>query len=107
MLRETVSNVRVDLSKGHEQLSEVEVVLPALQVPVQFLNQLRNRLEALLMVSHFAQLFPFLPQGFRRRAHVQIPPPFPFHVFVVAERESQKCPDSLLLLSDGQGSDRS
>ena len=37
MLRETVSNVRVDLSKGHARISEVEVVLPACEVPVQSL----------------------------------------------------------------------
>src|SRR5450759_5786727 len=44
VLRETVSNVRVDLAEGHAWISKVEVVLPALQVPVQLLNQLRDRL---------------------------------------------------------------
>ena len=58
VLRETVSNVRVDLSEGHARISKVEVVLPALQVPVQLLNQLRDRLVALPMISRKRQSKP-------------------------------------------------
>ena len=47
MLRETAPNVRVDLSEGYARISKVEVVLPAFQVPVQFLNRLRDRLKTL------------------------------------------------------------
>src|SRR5438445_2033100 len=90
MLRETITNVRVDLSEGYARISKVEVVLPTFQVPVQLLNQLRDRLKTLTMIRHLVQLFPFLLQGLRRRTHVQIPPPLPFQVLVVAERESQK-----------------
>src|ERR1019366_2406122 len=36
------------------------------------------------------QLLPLLLQRFRRRTHIQIPPPAPLQVLVVAERESQK-----------------
>jgi hypothetical protein len=39
MLRETVTNVRVDVSEGLAWIPKVEVVLPALQVPVQLLHQ--------------------------------------------------------------------
>jgi hypothetical protein len=73
MLRETIANVRVDLSEGHARVSKVEVVLPAFQVPVQLLNQLRDRLRALSMIGHLVQLFPLLLQGLCRRAHIQIP----------------------------------
>src|ERR1035437_7237195 len=90
MLRETISNVPVDLAESLAGMPKVKVVLPALQVPVQFLNQLRDRLAALAMVRHLVQLLPFLLQGFRRRTHIQIPPPAPVQVLVVAERESQK-----------------
>src|ERR1035437_4711134 len=89
MLRETISNVPVDLAESLAGMPKVKVVLPALQVPVQFLNQLRDRLAALAMVRHLVQLLPFLPQGFRRRTHIQIPPPAPVQVLVVAERESR------------------
>src|SRR5450755_400953 len=90
MLRKTVSNVRVDLAEGLAWIPKVKVVLPALQVPVQLLNQLRDRLVALPMIGHLVQLFPFLLQSSRRRTHIQILPPAPFQVLVVAECESQK-----------------
>lgn len=85
VLRETVANVRVDLPEGLAWIPKVEVVLPALQVSVQLLNQLRDRLVALPMIGHLVQLFPFLLQSFRRRTHIQILPPAPFQVLVVAE----------------------
>ena len=47
MLRETITNVRIDLTEGRPWIAKVEVVLPSLQVPVQPLNQVRDRLEAL------------------------------------------------------------
>src|SRR5258708_32634592 len=90
MLPETVTNIRVDLSEGHARIAKDEVVLPTFQVPVQFLSQLRNWLEALVMIRHLVQLFPLLLQSLRRRAHVKVPPPLPFQVVAVAERESQK-----------------
>ena len=55
MLRETITNVRVDLSEGHARIAKVEVVLPALQVPVQPLDQFRDRLKALLMIVNSFQ----------------------------------------------------
>src|SRR5664280_754877 len=90
MLRETAADVRVDRSEGHAWIPKVEVVLPALQVPVQPLNQLRDRLAALPIIGPLVQLFPFLLQSFRRRTHIQIPPSAPLQALVVAERESQK-----------------
>src|ERR1017187_4880695 len=60
MLRETISNVRVDLSEGHSRIAKVEIFLPALQVPVQPLNQYRDRLEALMTIRHLVQFLPFL-----------------------------------------------
>src|ERR1039457_6066090 len=90
MLRETTTNVPVDVSEGLAWIPKVEVVLPALQVPVQPLNQLRDRLKALPMIGHLVQLLPLLLQSFRRRTHIQIPPPAPLQVLGVAERESQK-----------------
>src|SRR5664279_852225 len=90
MLRETTTNVPVDLSEGLAWIPKVEVVLPALQVPVQPLNQLRDRLKALPMIGHLVQLLPLLLQRFRRRTHIEVPPPAPLQVLVVAERESQK-----------------
>src|SRR5712691_9838105 len=99
MLRETIPNVRVDLSEGHARISKIEVVLPSLQVPVQPLNQYRNWLRALPMIGHLVQLLPFLLlQSLRRRTHIQIPPPSPFQVIVVAERESQKVQTRSLFL---------
>src|SRR5438128_9452801 len=50
------------------------------------------------MISHLVQLFPLLFQGLRRRAHVQVPPPLPFQVIVVAERETQKVQTRSLFL---------
>src|ERR1039458_9490863 len=90
MLRETTTNGPVDVSEGLAWKPKVEVVLPALQVPVQPLNQLRDRLKALAMIRHLVQLLPLLLQSFRRRTHIQIPPPAPLQVLVVAECESQK-----------------
>src|ERR1035437_6492088 len=90
MLRETTTNVPVDVSEGLAWIPKVEVVLPALQVPVQPLNQLRDRLKALPMIGHLVQLLPLLLQSFRRRTHIQIPPPAPLQVLGVAERESQR-----------------
>src|SRR5689334_20417709 len=69
MLRETASNARVDLSEGYARIPEVEVVLPAFQVTVQLLNQLRDRLKALPMIGHFMQLLPLLLQSFCRWTH--------------------------------------
>src|SRR5260370_3014846 len=90
VLRKTVSNVRVDLTEGLAWIPKVEVVLPALQVPVHLLNQLRDRLVTLPMIGHLVQLLPFLLQSFPRRTHIEISPPAPFQVIVVAECESQK-----------------
>src|ERR1035437_2537081 len=96
MLRETTTNVPVDVSEGLAWIPKVEVVLPALQVPVQPLNQLRDRLKALPMIGHLVQLLPPLLQRFR--THIQIPPPAPLQVLVVAERESQKVQTRSLFL---------
>src|SRR6266536_2084457 len=70
VLRNTITNVRVDRSEGHPRISKVKVVLPALQVTVQPLNQFRDRLEALPMIGHFVQLLPFLLESFLRRTHI-------------------------------------
>src|SRR5260370_39627620 len=59
VLRETVSNVRVDLTEGLAWIPKIEVVLPALQVPVQLLNQLRDRLWAPPEMRYIRQPFPF------------------------------------------------
>src|SRR5664280_3228104 len=98
MLRETTTNVPVDVSEGLAWIPKVEVVLPALQVPVQPLNQLRDRLAALPIIGHLVQLFPFLLQSFRRRTHIEIPPSAPLQALVVAERESQKVQTRSLFL---------
>src|SRR5260370_18439671 len=90
MLRHTITNVRGDLAEGLAWIPKVEVVLPALQVPVHLLNQLRDRLVTLPMIGHLVQLLPFLLQSFPRRTHIEISPPAPFQVIVVAECESQK-----------------
>src|ERR1035438_418724 len=62
MLRETTTNVPVDVSEGLAWIPKVEVVLPALQVPVQPLNQLRDRIAqlSLLINTIFAS---FLANG--------------------------------------------
>jgi hypothetical protein len=59
MLRQTITNVRVDLSESHPWIPEIEVVLPALQMPVQALNQLRDRLAVMPMIGLLVQLLPF------------------------------------------------
>src|ERR1017187_6959751 len=73
MLRETVTNVRVDLSEGLPWIPKVEVVLPALQVPIQLLYQLRDRLVALPMISHLVQLLPFLLRSEEHTSELQSP----------------------------------
>src|ERR1039458_7399312 len=98
VLRETVSNVRVDLAEGLPGIPKVEVVLPPFQVPVQLLNQLRDRLVALPMIGHLVQLLPFLLQSLCRRTHIQILPPAPSQVLVVTECESQKVQTRSLFL---------
>src|SRR5260370_30842981 len=90
VLRKTITNVQVDLSESHAWISEGEVVLPALQVPIELLNQVRERLPALTTIRHLMQLLPFPLQRFCRRPHVQVlPAPTP-QVPVVPERESQQ-----------------
>src|ERR1035438_3290011 len=75
MLRETTPKVRVNLSEGYPRIPEIEVVLPAPQMPVQSLNQLRDRLAVLPGIGLFVQLLPLLLQSFLRRTHIEIPPP--------------------------------
>src|SRR5215831_1279429 len=89
MLRKSLTKVRVDRTESLPRIAEVEVVLPASQVPVDLLYQLRDRLEALPMIGHRVQLGPLPFQGLGRRTHVQIPPPSPLQVVVVAERVSR------------------
>src|SRR5665213_432765 len=48
MLRETLTNVRVDVAEGLPRIPEAEVVCPAVQLPVQTLNQFRKRLVTLV-----------------------------------------------------------
>src|ERR1035441_8497845 len=50
-LRETAADVRVDLAEGHAWIPKVEVVLPALQVSVQPLNQVADE-NARLALPH-------------------------------------------------------
>ena len=90
MLRETIANVPVDLPEGHPRVPEAEVVRPAVQLPVQTLNQFRNRLEALVWPSHLFQLLPLLLQSLCRRRHVQIAPSASLQIVVTAEREARK-----------------
>src|SRR6202035_4484966 len=90
VLRKTITNVQVDLSESHAWISEGEVVLPAVQVSVELLNQVRERLPALMTICHLMQLLPFPLQRFGRRSHVQILPAPTSQVAVVSERESQK-----------------
>src|ERR1700682_785363 len=90
MLLETVHDVRVDLSEGDPRVAKVEVVLPAFQVPVQLLHQLRDRVHTLTMIRQLMQLLPFLLQSLPRRTHMQIPPPPTLQVIKVTECESQK-----------------
>jgi len=80
MLRETIANLRIDLSKGLPWIPKVEVVPPSFQAPVQLLNQLRDGLKTLPMIGHLVQLLPLLLQGFLRRTHVEIPHPRPFRL---------------------------
>ena len=70
MLAETVASVVVDRSKGLTRMSEAKVVPPSFQVPVDLLNQLRNRLEAPLTIRHqaafpvpYLRLSPTDPHG--------------------------------------------
>src|SRR5260370_11231641 len=63
VLRKTVSNVRVDLTEGLAWIPKVEVVLPALQVPVHLLNQLRDRLMPLPMIGPLVLLLPVPVHG--------------------------------------------
>src|ERR1035437_7842265 len=60
MLRETVASGRVDLAEGLAWIPKGEVFLPALHVPVQPLNQVRDRLAALPMTGHLVQFLPLL-----------------------------------------------
>ena len=58
MLLETATNVPVDFPEGLLRRPESEVVCPAIQLPVQTLNQLRERSETLALASHLLQLLP-------------------------------------------------
>jgi hypothetical protein len=56
MLRESIANVPVDVTESLPGMPMVKVVLPTLQVPVQLLNQLRDRFATLTMIRHLVQL---------------------------------------------------
>src|SRR5258708_39922238 len=64
VLRKTITNVQVDLAEGHAWISEGEVVLPAFQVPVELLNQVRQGLPTLMTIRQLMNLLPFPPQRF-------------------------------------------
>src|SRR5882724_10544523 len=90
MLLETVMNVPIDRAKSLRGIAKIEVVLPAFHLPVHLVNQVRNGLIALPMISHLMQLLPLLLQSLSRRTHVQISPSTTLQVVVIAEREAQK-----------------
>jgi hypothetical protein len=87
---ETASHVPVDLPVHARGIPEGEVVRPALQVPIQLSNQVRDRLEALMTVGHLAHFIPFPLDRFLRRKHIQIPLMASFQIAIIPKRVSQK-----------------
>jgi hypothetical protein len=90
MPEQTVPNVAFDLTVGTGWVPEGEVVYPTSEMPIQFPNQDRDRLVALMTTRHFVQLFPFPPERLLRRKHVQVLPMTSFQIVVVPKRKPQK-----------------
>jgi hypothetical protein len=87
---ETAAHVPVDLPVHASGIPKGKVVRPAFPVPIQLSNQDRDRLEALMTVSHLVQLLSFSLDRFLRRKHIQIFPSASFQIAVVPKRVSQK-----------------
>ena len=90
MSEQTVPNVAFDLTVGTGWVSEGEVVYPTSEMPIQFPNQDRDRLVALMTTRHFVQLLPFPPERLLRRKHVQVLPVTTFPIPVISKRVPQK-----------------
>jgi hypothetical protein len=58
MLDQTALNMAFDLAVSARGIPNGEVVRPSFQVPIQLSNQDRDRLNALMTIRHFVQLFP-------------------------------------------------
>src|SRR5437870_7486902 len=70
--RQALAHLSVDLPEGSPIVSHPEVVRPALEMPVEFADKFRQRLEAALFVNHHPQLLALSRKGFLRRVHVPI-----------------------------------
>src|SRR5690349_19023360 len=55
---QTALNIAFDLTVGAGGIAERKVVRPTFQMPIEFSNQARDRLEALMTPGHLAQLCP-------------------------------------------------
>src|SRR5882724_1320859 len=88
MLHQTASYVPVDLPVGCDRIPDRKVTGPTFQLPVEFVDQNRNRLEALMTIRHFMQLLPLLLQRLLRRIQVQVFLRSPLQVHDVPERVS-------------------
>src|SRR6267154_628335 len=95
MLDQTALNMALDLTVGAHGVPDGKVVRPSFQMPIQLSNQHRNRLKALMTVSHFVQLLPLPLDRLFRRKHIQVLPVAALPVAIVPKRVSQKvqaCP---------------
>ena len=78
----------VEFPEFSPAVTHLEVVLPAHQMLVELLDQVANRLEALLRPGELSDLFPFLLQRFPRRKQVQVPPRSSFQILLISEAVS-------------------
>jgi hypothetical protein len=72
MPREPLTDVGVDLSEGSPAVARSEVVGPTAQVPVEFADQVGQRLEATPMVNEPSQLLALTRHSLGRGLHIPV-----------------------------------
>src|SRR5258706_2741155 len=90
MLDQTVLNVALDLTVGTQGIPKGKVVRPAFQMSIDLANEHRNRLETLMTIGHFVQLFLFPLDCLLRQKHIQILSIASSPITVVPKRLPQK-----------------
>lgn len=72
MIRQPIAEVPVYVPVRVERVSQLKVVPAAFQLPLQLVDQARDRRTALTTIRHLADPIPLPRQRFLRRLHAQI-----------------------------------
>src|SRR5437762_13979963 len=96
--RQTLAHLGIDLPEGSPIVSYPEVVRPTLEMPVEFADKLRQRLEAALFVDHHPQFLALSREGLLRRVHVPITQLSAIPVSIQPEAVTQEVQHRALLM---------